>query len=314
MIFNPLISVIVPCYNHKNFINKRIDSILYQTYQNFEIIILDDASSDKSDLVLKSYKQNEKVKEIIVNKTNSGSPFGLWQRGFNLATGDYIWIAESDDWADKAFLESLVLAMHQHDKIVLAHCNSIFETETKSFHNTWWDSLSKSKWEQSFVEEGAVLLKNFGKYKCPVINVSSAIFKKELLVDIEIPTQYRYCGDWWFWAQVFKQGKVAYVAKHYNHIRIHKTSATATKAIKTYNRFLENVKVINQIHMLLDSKLTYDTKYNWLLDIWLSFMKNNRNYLELKYYKNQLPLTFKIVFLIKLLRVISWQLLKKIRG
>ena len=92
-----LVSIIIPNYNHAKFLDERIQSVLNQTYQNFELIILDDKSSDNSVEVINQYKDDPRVSSIIINKDNSGSTFKQWYKGIEIAKGEIIWIAESDD-------------------------------------------------------------------------------------------------------------------------------------------------------------------------------------------------------------------------
>ena len=94
---HPLVSVIVPNYNHAPFLDERINSILNQSYDNYELIIMDDMSTDNSVDVINKYKDHEHVSQIIINEKNSGSPFKQWNKGFAKAKGELIWIAESDD-------------------------------------------------------------------------------------------------------------------------------------------------------------------------------------------------------------------------
>ncbi len=101
---NILVTVIVPNYNHAPYLKRRIESILNQTYQDLELIILDDCSNDNSIDIIKQYQNHKKISHIERNEKNSGSPFKQWQKGIELAKGEYIWIAESDDYADPEFL------------------------------------------------------------------------------------------------------------------------------------------------------------------------------------------------------------------
>ena len=94
----PLVSVIIPNYNHARFLIERIDSVLNQSYKNFEIIVLDDKSTDNSVEIIMKYSNNKHVSQIVINDENSGSPFLQWQKGFKLAKGELVWIAESDDY------------------------------------------------------------------------------------------------------------------------------------------------------------------------------------------------------------------------
>ena len=95
----PTVSVIVPNYNHARYLRQRIESVLGQTYQDFEVILLDDCSTDESRSVLGEYAKDPRVR-IEFNEKNSGSTFKQWNKGVRLARGEYIWIAESDDYAD----------------------------------------------------------------------------------------------------------------------------------------------------------------------------------------------------------------------
>ena len=94
--YTPLVSVIVPNYNHAQYLEKRIDTVLNQTYQNIEVIILDDKSKDNSIEVIEQYRNHPKVAQIILNEQNTGSPFKQWDKGISAANGELIWIAESD--------------------------------------------------------------------------------------------------------------------------------------------------------------------------------------------------------------------------
>src|SRR5688572_15349118 len=96
-----LVSVIVPNYNHADFLQQRLESILNQTYQHFEVIILDDFSTDDSKDIIEKYRHNSKVTLISYSTKNMGSTFAQWNKGVEMASGEIIWMAESDDVADK---------------------------------------------------------------------------------------------------------------------------------------------------------------------------------------------------------------------
>ena len=97
-------SVIIPNHNHGNYLEARIKSVLNQTYKNYELIILDDNSTDNSRNIINKYNNHPQVTAILFNKVNSGSPFLQWKKGIELAKANWIWIAESDDMADPLFL------------------------------------------------------------------------------------------------------------------------------------------------------------------------------------------------------------------
>lgn len=117
------VSVIGPNYNHARFLRQRLDSILAQTFQDFELILLDDCSTDESRSIISEYAKNPQVRTEF-NDANSGSPFKQWNKGVRLAQGDYVWIAESDDYAENLFLERLVGILDGDKEVTFAYCRS----------------------------------------------------------------------------------------------------------------------------------------------------------------------------------------------
>jgi len=96
--FKPLVTVVVPNYNHAKYLKKRLNSIYKQTYKNIEVILLDDCSTDTSRSILSKYaKKHKNNTKTIFNTKNSGGVFYQWARALESAHGDFIWIAESDD-------------------------------------------------------------------------------------------------------------------------------------------------------------------------------------------------------------------------
>src|SRR5438034_11203510 len=86
------VSVIIPNYNHARYLRKRIESVLTQTYQDFEVILLDDCSTDESRSIIGEYRIDPRVR-IELNEQNSGNTFKQWNKGVGLARGTYVWIA-----------------------------------------------------------------------------------------------------------------------------------------------------------------------------------------------------------------------------
>lgn len=312
MKFKPIVSIIVPNYNHSKYLEQRIQTILMQTYENYEIILMDDCSTDNSADILKKFQSNLKVSKLIINEANSGTPFGLWEKGIEAANGKYIWIAESDDWSDSKFLEILVEQLEKSDAVV-AHCNSYIANGINIYLNNWWNSFKINKWEHSYIEEGIKLLNLYGKYKCPIINVSSAIFKKEVLKTEFFPNQYRFCGDWWFWIQLFNIGKVAYVPYPMNFVRLHNESTTGSD-IYSIDKLKENVLIINELSKTLKEKLVFSEQYDWVIDMWLNVIIEKNKYYSLRYHNIDLPISFKYIFykrlFILILRKLKFKLIK----
>jgi len=88
------------------YLIQRIESILNQSYHDYEVIIMDDCSTDNSAEIIEKYRNHPNVANIIYNTSNSGSTFHQWNKGVDVAKGKYIWIAESDDIAEYTFLQN----------------------------------------------------------------------------------------------------------------------------------------------------------------------------------------------------------------
>ena len=238
MMERPYVSVIIPNFNHAPFLDERIHSILNQSYDNFELIILDDMSTDNSVDVIKKYKDYERVSHIILNERNSGSPFKQWEKGFAYARGELIWIAESDDVCEYDFLETLVHEFENDADCVLAFCRSVRIDINGA-------KLSEDGFSESFSIDGILFIKKDLSRFNYIVNASSAIFTKRALERMDKSyTGVRGCGDWIFWVEVAKCGRVSYINKPLNYFRQHGSNTTANQT-RTGKGEMEVVEVTN---------------------------------------------------------------------
>lgn len=111
---NPKISIITPCFNCEKFISETIESVLKQTYTNFEMIIVDDASTDKSFDIIKEYALKDSRIKYFQNQQNSGA---YYSRNFAIknATGDYIAFLDSDDIWDESKIKTQIEFMENNN-------------------------------------------------------------------------------------------------------------------------------------------------------------------------------------------------------
>lgn len=252
----PTVSVIIPNYNHARFLTQRVESVLEQSYQDFELILLDDCSSDGSREILESYRDNAHVSHIVYNDINSGSAFKQWNKGIALAKGEWIWIAESDDWADPQFLKTIVEGIKTHPKCGLAYCLSYMTDEEG--HPLWEitanDGIKKYDGKR-FVTEKLVLTST-------IMNVSSCVFRKELFKP-EKQTLYehmRLCGDWFFYMLLAEQTDVLKVRKPLNYCRRHGDNIAESADAKGLT-FLEGSEILDYILKRYHVKKTYYSKF-----------------------------------------------------
>lgn len=131
-------SLIIPAYNVEKYIKKCLDSVLNQTYNNYEIIIINDGSTDNTSKILESYKSNKKIK--IINQENKGLS-NARNTGVSNAKGDYILFIDSDDFIEKELLEILNKTIKDEDLIrfqirILDETNKIIkEYKEETFNN-----------------------------------------------------------------------------------------------------------------------------------------------------------------------------------
>lgn len=227
----PLVSVIVPNYNHKKYLKQRIDSLLAQTFTDFELILLDDCSTDNSQQLLLSYKENPHVSCILLNTRNGGSPFLQWEKGIRIAQGKYIWIAESDDSATPEFLSLTVGQLEKHPEARLCITGSYLingnnePVESKEFDQ--WPLDGKA-----YIFQSTEYLKSHMLTHNSVYNASMVLFRKEGCLN-DICTRYRkmrYCGDWLFWIEQIRKGEIIEIHQKANFFRKHDTNTTSQGA------------------------------------------------------------------------------------
>ncbi|MEI2558310.1 glycosyltransferase [Acinetobacter pittii] len=225
------VSVIVPSYNHAQYLEDRIESILNQSYSQFEVILLDDLSPDHSAEILEKYKNHPKVSHCIINEQNSGSTFYQWNKGMHLARGDLIWIAESDDVADAKFLEKLVPHFEKNSKLVLAYSQSYRMNAHGKVTGTWkdfTDNVDSELFKNDFKMTGLEYIERFLNAQNTIPNASGVVFKKQTYFDVGgANPSLRFIGDWEIWAKIVSQGDIFFTAECLNYFRYHDTSVIA---------------------------------------------------------------------------------------
>lgn len=114
---NPEISIIIPLYNVECYLSQCIESVLAQTYINFELILIDDGSSDKSLDICHLYASKDKRIKVI-HTTNQGVSSAR-NTGLDYATGDWITFIDADDWVGAEYLETLIAAVDRDDMLIV---------------------------------------------------------------------------------------------------------------------------------------------------------------------------------------------------
>ena len=242
----PRVSVVVPNFNYAHYLSERLASITTQTVPVYEIIFLDDGSSDDSLETMQRLRQTTHPEpRIVINQANSGSVFRQWQRGVQLARGDFVWIAEADDLAKPDFLECLLEGMLNDPDVVLGYCQSEAIDEhgmqVMTDYRSYTNDLSMDRWSHSYVAYGAAEVDAALAIKNTIPNASAVLFRRQPLLDVmneklEEIARYRVAGDWVAYLHLLRAGKIFYAATVCNCHRRHSSSVTQGIAAEMHYR------------------------------------------------------------------------------
>lgn len=272
------VSVIIPNYNYAKYLPARIESVLQQTYPVQEIIILDDKSTDESREIIQMYQRKYPIKiRTIFNDVNSGNVFEQWKRGFEAATGKYIWVAEADDLAETSFLETLIGKMNTDD-IVMSYSESVMINEAGEKigdnYQSWVGDIDDTLWKADFVMSGDEFVSNVLSIKNAIPNVSAVLFRKQdFTAALDCAKDYHVAGDWMFYVQILQgKGKIAFSSLPLNYHRRH--SSSVTTELKAQQHFDEICSVQQYV-----ARIYYEGK---LPPKAVAYRKEAKEYLNIK--------------------------------
>lgn len=249
------VSVVVPNYNYANYISERLWSVIDQDYPLWEVIVLDDASTDKSVAeVEKVIKVSPVPITLNVNTKNSGSVFRQWAKGVELSSGDYIWIAEADDGANPAFVREVVRRMQGSGSVLgFADSRQVDERGLSigDSYKPYLNEIEEGAFDASFDMDGPEFIAHFLSVKNVILNVSGTVIRRDALIEAlktagDSLFEYRVAGDWYLYTLLCSRpgSRVSYVHDSLNIHRRHSTSVTGRLKIK------EHLQEISRMHTL----------------------------------------------------------------
>ena len=273
------VSVVIPNYNYEKFLYQRIYTILNQNYKIHEIIILDDCSKDNSreliDEIYNNLKDYINIKKIY-NATNSGSAFCQWKKGFENATGDYVWIAEADDYCEKELLSSLIKPILKDNEILISYSDTAFiDADGYKMMKSIKPEIDIQKsghWNKSYINNGLAEIKNYSYLNNTIANVSSCIIKndKNYIEYLTEASDYKQSGDWVFYVDVIKNGNVSYIDKPLNYYRVHGSNVSSVMNHKKHIAEINKIhsKFINEFDLGVTQKNKMKERIEFLKKCW----------------------------------------------
>jgi len=218
----PIVSVIVPCYNHGIYLGECFDSILNQTYKNWECIVIDNGSTDNTKQVTESYVQKDKRFKYIYTQ-QKGVSFAR-NLGIKNSTGKYILPVDADDKIAPLYIEKAVEVLERKENVKLVYCNArLFGAANKD-------------WILPEFSIKNILIEN--------IIFCSALFRRK---DYDQTTGYNEqmvegFEDWDFWLDLLKNGwDVVKLPEIYFFYRIKKDSRNHNLDVEKQKRLRERI-------------------------------------------------------------------------
>ena len=247
------ISIIVPVYNSEKFLVKCLNSIINQTYENIEILLIDDASSDRSLEICKRYKEKDKRIILLENKENRGVSYSR-NLALKRATGKFLAFIDSDDYVEKDYIEYLYNAIVK-DNYDISICGYRKEFENKIIDH------SKNK---ELILNQEQILEEVCYNKVISISVWGKLFKRDLFNKVLFPENKIYedikaIGD-----VLLKSAHIIYIPDIKYHYLIRKNSlAFSNYSEKEKNRIELSKNFIDQI-IAKYPELEIDASYSFI--------------------------------------------------
>lgn len=243
----PLVSIVVPNFNHLPFLHDRLESIFHQRFLDYEVLLLDDASTDGSAAFMETYKDHPRVTACLFNQYNSGSTFLQWNRGISAARGRYVWIAESDDRAAPELLETLAAALEADPQRVLAYCQSRridHSGQVTGDWLSWTEDLAPGLFLNDFDMDGDDFVQRMLLQRNVIPNASAVLFRRDAFLACGgADPEVRCCGDWFVYLKLVMQGRVSFRASALNDFRQHEKSVIASHLTDRREVFLKKYDV-----------------------------------------------------------------------
>ena len=212
---NPKISVIVPVYNTAEFLPECLDCFLNQTYKNFEVILVDDGSTDKSGILCDEYAKRDQ-RFIVIHKHNGGVSAAR-NTGLDAATGDYVGFVDSDDTFLAGMLEGYVAIAEETDADFIESINYIDENSSAKYGNVSFLHLYNN-------EEARKEFFSIGEVRP---SVCLALIKRTIIGEERFPAHIVQWEDYAFIGLIIsKSEKVAITSKLFYKYREREGSAT----------------------------------------------------------------------------------------
>lgn len=255
---NPEISVIVPVYNAEKYLKKCINSILGQTFQDYELILIDDGSTDKSSKICDEFSRNdERIK--VIHKENEGLVYAR-NEGINISRGQYIAFVDADDWIEIGYLSTMIKKINKSGADIIATgCLKETENEIEKKKNNIPSGIYEGD-DLKFLYKKMLYFEGF--YEFGILQYMwNKLFRRKILVENGMnidPEIYDGEDVARLYPCILAAKKIQLTDDCLYHYIIHKDSMTGTRKIDFY-------KNISKLYLYLNQEFQKSLLYNELL-------------------------------------------------
>lgn len=251
----PRVSAIVPNYNYARYLQDRLETVRAQTLPLYELIVLDDCSSDNSLHVIQEFlTQCDVPSRLEINQVNSGSVFRQWRKGVELARGEYVWIAEADDVCKPELVERVVTRMRETGAVLgFSDSWQIDENGDRlgDSYKPYVNEKNSGAFDYSFEMSGRDFLANYLGIKNVILNVSAVIFRRDSFLKSLDKVgnnlfEYKVVGDWRLYIELCaSSGVVVYESMSLNGHRRHRRSVTHALQAEIHIQEIESMHALS---------------------------------------------------------------------
>ena len=239
----PKVSVLIPTYNAAAFLDEAITSVLNQTFSDFELVIVDNCSTDNSKEIISKYLTDKRVRYHI-NETNIGHV-----RNFNkcleLAKGEYLKFLCADDKFHPQLLEKFVAVMEQYPNVLLI---SSVPTAFGLVSKVWEPPFSGLIKGKKVIQE---ILKNYNYLGHP----TNVMIRRTGLKVGNFKLEYKWLNDWELWLRILSIGDCYIIPEQLAFTRIHEAQVTKSNE-KSFSNYFETYNLVTSIKR--DNELNLD--------------------------------------------------------
>lgn len=279
--YNELVTIIIPVYNVKDYLEECLDSVIFQTYKNLEIIIIDDGSEDTSLEIVKEYSQKDyRIKFESIK--NSGQ--GLCRnRALSIAKGDYIFFMDSDDYLDRDTIKVLLKEIITKQSDILVYNAIAFDdyADKYKFHENKYFKFPEIK------EYSKISGVEFAEFGISFISPCMKLYNRNFLIENRILfTEGKYGEDVEFWYKCcLLSNNIEYI-DFVGYYRRYRPNSTMTgSSIRVLKDRIDNLNNLRNIILSVDNihKKAFEKNLSgYALSLYREiFTKNNAEFKEL---------------------------------